>query len=102
MWGRWALGASLRPPFGASRLTPASAPPLGPGGVPSRDFQCCPPIVKKRSPIRTEIRPISKTFSYQHGSSSYQQNPRYQPKKRRYLYNRDRNTSKVDSQFLVW
>ena len=30
-----------------------------------------------------------KKFSYQQGSPSYQQNPRYQPKKRRYLYNSD-------------
>ena len=42
--------------------------------------------MKKRSAISTEVRPISKTFSYQHGSPSYEQNPRYQPKKGRYLY----------------
>ena len=31
---RWrALGPPLRAPFGASRLTPPSAPPLGPGGL---------------------------------------------------------------------
>ena len=36
---RRALGAPLRAPFGASRLTPPSAPPLGPGGTPERDFQ---------------------------------------------------------------
>ena len=30
---RRALGAPLRAPFGASRLSPPSAPPLGPGGL---------------------------------------------------------------------
>ena len=74
MWGsRQARGAPLRPPFGASRLTPASAPPLGPGGVPRRDFQYCPAIDKNVQ--LSAKRP------------SYQPNPRYQPKKRRYLYN---------------
>ena len=32
---RRALGLLLRPEFGASRRTPASAPALGPGGMPS-------------------------------------------------------------------
>ena len=57
---RRALGAPLRPPFGASRLTPASAPPLGPGGVPRRNFQSCPAIVKKSSAISKEVQAISK------------------------------------------
>ena len=41
--------------------------------VPCYHFQTCPPIVKK-------------TFSSQHRSPCYQLNPRYQPKKHRYLY----------------
>ena len=35
---RWARGAPLRPPFVASLLSPASAPPLGPIGVPPLVF----------------------------------------------------------------
>ena len=74
---RRALGAPLRPPFGASRLTPASAPPLGPGGVPTRDFQCCPPIVKKCS-------------ATQHGSPSYSaKSTLLSQKQRRYAYDSD-------------
>ena len=70
-WVAWILLGSLDF-LAESRRTEASAPPLGPGGVPRRYFQ----------PSYRE-----KKFSYQQGSPSYQQNPRYQPKKRRYLYN---------------
>ena len=42
MWvARRALGAPLRPPFVASLLSPASAPPLGPDGLPTCDFLNC-------------------------------------------------------------
>ena len=65
---RRALGAPLRPPFGASRLTPASAPPLGPGGVPRHHFQSCPHIRQKNIQLlSTEVR-------------ATQQNPRYSAK----------------------
>ena len=42
-------GAERWPESGAKRRTEAGTEPLGPGGVPCRDFQCCPHIVKKRS-----------------------------------------------------
>ena len=46
-----------------------------PGGVPKRKFQYCTPIVKKNDQLlSTEVR-------------ATQQKSRYQPKKRRYLYN---------------
>ena len=70
---RRALGAPFRPPFGASRLSPASATPLGPGGAPPCDFSILPSIVKKSR--------------YQQKSPRYLANPSYQAKKRRYLYN---------------
>ena len=53
--------------------------PPGPGGVPRHDFQCCPPIMKKRSAISTKVRAISKI----HAISQ---------KKRRYLYDSCRCT----------
>ena len=65
---RRALGAPLRPPFGASRLSPASVPPLGPGGAPPCDFSILAPIVKTKS--RYIPREIHAT----------------QPKQRRYTY----------------
>ena len=88
---RRALGAPLRPPFGASRLTPASAPPHGPGGVPRRDFQCCPPIVKKRSATQHGSPTYSaKRSATQHGSPSYSaKSTLLSQKQRRYAYDSD-------------
>ena len=49
----------------------------GPGGVSRRDFQCCPPIVKKRS-------------ATQHGSPSYSAKfTLLSQKQRRYAYDSD-------------
>ena len=46
---RRARGAERRPERGAKRRTEAGAKPRGPRGVPRRDFQYCPAIVKKSS-----------------------------------------------------
>ena len=44
----------------APRRTEAGAKPRGPRGVPRRDFQYCPAIVKKSSAISKEVQAISK------------------------------------------
>ena len=54
------------------RLSPASAPPLGPG--------------KGRHPQQS-LKPIVKNLKISTKRSRYQPNPCYQPRKRRYLYN---------------
>ena len=58
---RRARGAPLRPPFGASRLSPASAPPLGPGGVPPCDFSILPHIMKKCQDISKKVEISAKS-----------------------------------------
>ena len=67
-------------------LTPASAPPLGPNGVPRHHFQSCPPIVKKSSAINTEV-------------PAFGQIPRYHPKKRGYLYGTQTSQSEKNAKF---
>ena len=59
------------------RRTEAGAEPLGPGGVPRRDFQSCPAIVKKSS-------------ATQQGSPSYSAKfTLLSQKQRRYTYDSD-------------
>ena len=78
MWrSRRTQGAERRPERGAKRRTEAGAEPLGPGGVPRRDFQSCPAIVKKSS-------------ATQQGSPSYSaKSTLLSQKQRRYTYDSD-------------
>ena len=61
---RRALGAPLRPPFGASRLTPASAPPLGLGGVTPPDLPNLTVIPKKVKILSKKDRDIQPNSCY--------------------------------------
>ena len=58
-----ALGAPLLPLFVASLLSAASAPSLGPGGVPLSDFSILPPIVKKRQNISRKNPDVRQIFA---------------------------------------
>ena len=90
---RRALGAPLRPSFGASGgfacRRPAAPRAAGaaaqrqakPPEAPNRG-QSGPSRARRRAQTRFSMLPThrEKTFNYQHGTPSYQQNPRYQPK----------------------
>ena len=86
-----ARGAERWPESGAKRRTEAGPEPLGPGGVPSRDFQCCPPIVKKRSATQHGSPTcLANRSATQHERPSYSaKSTILSQKKRRYAYDSD-------------